>query len=190
MSKSQETPKIPLPEVADETDSTGCVVTAKRPDHVWHVDLTAVPCGLGMGCTWLPFALPQRWPFCWWVLLAVDHFSRRAVGIGVFANRPDCRAVCTCLGQVVRRVVMAPKYIVCDRDSVFDCEAFRRWAKRKGIKPQTHREDLPWRAQSSGSVEELSLIFCDRSLDPRTSWQYIATWQLNATFASRRCRLR
>ena len=39
---------------------------------------TAAACGLGMWCTWLPFALPQRWPFCWWVLVAVDHFSRRA----------------------------------------------------------------------------------------------------------------
>ena len=28
-----------------------------------------------------------------------------------------------------------PKYIVCDRDSIFDCDAFRRWVKRKGIKP-------------------------------------------------------
>ena len=29
----------------------------------------------------------------------------------------------------------APKYIVCDRGKSFDCRAFRRWAKRKGIKP-------------------------------------------------------
>ena len=28
-----------------------------------------------------------------------------------------------------------PKYIVCHRDSIFDCDAFRRWVKRKGIKP-------------------------------------------------------
>jgi hypothetical protein len=25
--------------------------------------------------------------------------------------------------------------MVCDRDSVFDCDAFRRWIKRKGIRP-------------------------------------------------------
>ena len=118
-----------------QAEEAGRVVTANRPNHVWHTDLTAVPCGLGMWCTWLPFALPQRWPFCWWVLVAVDHFSRRAMGVGVFANRPDCRAVCTSLGQMLHRMGTTPKYIVCDRDSVFDCEAFRRWVKRKGIRP-------------------------------------------------------
>ena len=25
----------------------------------------------------------------------------------------------------------APKYVVCDRESIFDCDAFRRWVKRK-----------------------------------------------------------
>jgi transposase InsO family protein len=115
--------------------ATGRVVTAKRPNHVWHVDLTAVPIGAGLWCPWLGCALPQRWPFCWWVLVTVDHFSRVAVGAGVFAKRPDCRAVCACLGQTVRRVGTAPKYVVCDRERIFDGAAFRRWAKRKGIQP-------------------------------------------------------
>jgi transposase InsO family protein len=67
--------------------------------------------------------------------VAVDHFSRRAMGVGVFATRPDCRDVCTSLGQTLARVGATPKYIVCDRDRVFDCDAFRRWVKRKGIRP-------------------------------------------------------
>ena len=79
-----------------------------------------------------------RWPFCWWVLVAVDHFSRSALGAGVFAKRPDCRAGCVCLGQTVRRVGTAPKYIVCDRESVFDCDAFRRRTKHKGIQPPNY----------------------------------------------------
>ena len=126
---------VPPPQTTQQAESTPRVVTAKRPDHVWHIDLTVVPTGAGMWCAWLPFALPQRWPFCWWVLVAVDHFSRRAMGVGVFANRPDCRAVCTSLGRTLRRVRATPKYIVCDRDSIFDCDAFRRWVKRKGIRP-------------------------------------------------------
>jgi len=36
---------------------------------------------------------------------------------------------------MVRQVDAVPKYTVCDRDSIFDCHAFRRWVKRKGIKP-------------------------------------------------------
>ena len=130
----KEKPVAPPP-VAKEADSTQRVVTAQRPHHVWHIDLTVVPTGAGMWWAWLPFALPQRWPFCWWVLVAIDHFSRRAMGFGVFVTRPDCRDVCTSLGQTVRRVGATPKYLVCDRDSVFDCEAFRQWVKRRCIRP-------------------------------------------------------
>ena len=53
----------------------------------------------------------------------------------IFAQRPDCRAVCTCLGRTIHRLGTAPKYIVCDRESIFDCDAFRRWAQRKDIQP-------------------------------------------------------
>lgn len=51
------------------------------------------------------------------------------MGVGVFANRPSCRDVCTFLGRAAGRAGVVPKYIICD------CDAFRRWVKRKGIKP-------------------------------------------------------
>ncbi|MDA2924332.1 helix-turn-helix domain-containing protein [Acidobacteria bacterium AH-259-L09] len=56
-------PPPPLPKRVDV--STGRLVTAKRPDHVWHLDLTTVPTVSGLWASWLPFALPQCWPFCW-----------------------------------------------------------------------------------------------------------------------------
>ena len=125
----------PQPTPQEPSVSTGRVVTAKEPNHVWHVDLTTVPTGSGFWTSWLPFALPQSWPFCWWVAVVIDHFSRRIINVGVFANRPDCRAVCVFLGWTVRRANTAPKYIICDRDSIFDCAAFRRWVKRQGVQP-------------------------------------------------------
>jgi transposase InsO family protein len=124
----------PQPEPKKPAISTGRVVIAKRPNHVWHVDLTTVPIG-GFWTSWLPFALPQSWPFCWWSAVIVDHFSRRILGIGVFAKRPDCRTVCAMLGRAIRRTSKSPKYIVCDRGRIFDCRAFRQWVKRKGVKP-------------------------------------------------------
>ena len=123
------------PKAARKAKTTGRVVTSKYPNHVWLVDLTVVPTGAGLWCSWLPFALPQRWPFCHWVAVVMDHASRRAMGVGVFANRPSCRDVCVILGRAVRRAGAIPKYIVCDRDSIFDCDAFRRWVKRRGIQP-------------------------------------------------------
>ena len=65
----------------------------------------------------------------------MDHASRRAMGVGVFANRPSCSDLCAFLGRVAGRSGAVPKYIVCDRDSIFDCDGFRRWVKRRGIKP-------------------------------------------------------
>jgi hypothetical protein len=55
----------PKPAANPETSTEGRVVTAKYPGHVWHVDLTVVPTG-GFWTSWLPFSLPQSWPFAWW----------------------------------------------------------------------------------------------------------------------------
>ena len=42
-----------------ETPMASRIVTAKYPNHVWHVDLTVVPTGVGFWCSWFPFALPH-----------------------------------------------------------------------------------------------------------------------------------
>jgi hypothetical protein len=39
------------------------------------------------------------------------------------------------IAGVIRRDGQTPKYIVCDRDSIFDCDAFRDWVERQGICP-------------------------------------------------------
>jgi hypothetical protein len=66
-------------------------VTAKYPGHTWHVDLTTVPTSSGFWVPWMPFALAQSWPFCWWIAVVVDHFSRLLVGFAVFFERPTFR---------------------------------------------------------------------------------------------------
>ena len=112
------------------------VVTAKRPNHVWHVDMTVVPTAAGLCCTWLPLALPQRWPFCYWAAVAIDHFSRRAMGVTAMKEQPTSRQVREFLGRTIAKAKAAPKYIICDRGPQFDCHAFRDWCRRKGIKPR------------------------------------------------------
>lgn len=73
-----------LPAAKPDTVGKDRIVTAKYPNHVWHVDLTVVPTGMGFWCSWLPFALPQCWPFCYWAAVVLDHFSRRVMGCTVF----------------------------------------------------------------------------------------------------------
>jgi hypothetical protein len=72
-------------------------VTAKRPNHVWHVDLTTVPMQLGLWCPWSPWALPQSWPWCWWVVIVLDHYSRRVMGFALFRKTPMSVEVRSCV---------------------------------------------------------------------------------------------
>ena len=55
----------PKPTPNPSRPATLTAVTAKGPNHVWHVDLTTVPTIGGFWISWWPFAIPQRWPFCW-----------------------------------------------------------------------------------------------------------------------------
>ena len=117
--------------------SDGRVVTAKRPNHVWHVDLTAAPIGAGFWCSWLPFALPQRWPFCWWVAVVVDHYSRRVMGITIFKAEPSAVAVRAFLGRTIAASGAKPRHLICDKGSQFwPCKDFKDWCDRKDIKPR------------------------------------------------------
>jgi len=83
---------------------------------------------------WLPFALPQRWPFCWWLAIAVDHYSRRIMGFAVFSQPPESKAVRTFLGRVMRNSGVTPRYLITDQGRQFTSTAFRRWCRRRGIR--------------------------------------------------------
>ena len=112
------------------------VVTAKRINHVWHVDLTLVPTQLGFWASWLPFSLPQCWPFGYWVAVVIDHFSRRAMGFAVFKKDPASRDVRSFLGRAMHQAQVMPKYLICDKGKQFWCQGFKDWCRRKGIRPQ------------------------------------------------------
>ena len=129
----KETPRRVPPETAESIER---VVTAKYANHVWHVDLTTVPTRAGFWAPWVPFALPQRWPFCWWLAVVVDHYSRRAMGFSLFLKRPTSLIVRSFLEKAVTRAGATPKYLVCDKDSIFWCEGFKRWCRRKRIRPR------------------------------------------------------
>jgi putative transposase len=109
------------------------VVTAKCANHVWHLDLTTVPTSLGFWAAWLPFALPQRWPFCWWLAIAVDHYSRRVVGFRPFPQQPRSDAVRVFVQRAIREANVAPGHLVTDQGEQFRCRGFQRWCRRQRI---------------------------------------------------------
>jgi putative transposase len=95
--------------------------------------LTVVPTIGGFWIPWWPFAIPQRWPFCWWVAMVVDHFSRRAMGTATFKREPTAREMTRWLGSVSRAVGGWPGHIVTDHGPQFTAEAFGAWCRRHGI---------------------------------------------------------
>jgi transposase InsO family protein len=124
----------PIPE--EEAQPSDLVVVANRPNHIWHVDLTIVPTSAGFWAAWLPFSLPQRWPFCWWAAVVLDHYSRRVIYITAFKTLPTSVAVQHLLDRAIEKAGSAPKYLICDKASQFWCPEFKDWCDRKGITPR------------------------------------------------------
>ena len=53
------TPRSPKPSPA--LHAAPHIISARKPNDLWHVDLTTVPTSLGFWTSWVPFALPQVW---------------------------------------------------------------------------------------------------------------------------------
>ena len=133
----KEKPKPQPPARSEKAKSSGRVVKAKRPNDVWHVDLTTVPTPMGFWCSWLPYALPQRWPFCWWLALVMDHFSRRVMGFAIFRSAPSSVELRMFLGLVIHTAHVAPAHLISDKGSQFwPTAGYKKWCRRRGIKPR------------------------------------------------------
>jgi transposase InsO family protein/transposase-like protein len=127
---------VPTPSDDTQSDKADRVVTAKYPGHLWHVDLTVVPTALGFWTTWFPLSLPQCWPFCHWLALVEDHFSRRVMGSAMFKSQPTSEQVRAFLGKTIAKAGAPPKHLVCDKGRQFWCKGFNAWCERRGIKPR------------------------------------------------------
>jgi transposase InsO family protein len=97
-------------------------VIANYPNHVWGIDTTAVPTSAGFWTSWFPFSLAQSWPFCWWVAVVIDHWSRRSLGLAAFKRRPTADEICIVLDEAAKRAGRVPKYAVSDQGSEFGAE--------------------------------------------------------------------
>ena len=135
--KTQSPSPSAVKTIEPAAEKAGRVVTAKRPNHVWHVDLTMVPTQMGMWCSWSPWALPQYWPFCWWLALVLDHHSRRMMGLAVYWGPPSSVEIRTFLGRVIHAAGTAPKYLISDKGCQYWPSAgYKRWCKRWNIRPR------------------------------------------------------
>jgi putative transposase len=133
--RKESPPPVRAP--SEATAAKHRTVTARRPNHVWHVDLTIVPAQVGFWCSWLPFARPQCWPFCWWLALVMDHYSRRVMGFAIFRSPPNSREVRTVLGRTIQNAGAAPRHLISDKGSQFwPSPRYKRWCRRHNIRPR------------------------------------------------------
>jgi putative transposase len=130
--RMMRSPRLPKPHPALE--SAPHLITARKPNDLWHVDLTTVPTALGFWTSWIPFALPQAWPFCWWVDVAIDHCSRRVMGFAIYRGQPSAKAVLRFLERLIAEVGQPPRDLISDQGRQFVAKEFRRWCRRRGIR--------------------------------------------------------
>ncbi len=133
---SSSKPVEPEPSPAPNDKAAEQVVTAQSPNQVWHMDLTTVPIAGGFWTAWLPFSLPQCWPFCLWLAVVVDHHSRRIMGFATFKKQPTSADVQHCMARAIRQAGATPKHIICDSGTQFACPSFKKWCKRRRIRPR------------------------------------------------------
>jgi putative transposase len=126
----------PKPAAHQSPQTKERVVTSKYPNHLWMTDLTTVPIGSGFWVSWLPFSLPQCWPFCWWIGAVIDHYSRRIMGVTLFWKEPTSQAVRAFLGRVMHAAKAKPRHLVTDKEPQFCNKDFKPWCRRKHIKPR------------------------------------------------------
>jgi len=82
----------------------------------------------------LPFALPQVWPFCWWLAVVVDHFSRRVTGFAVYRALPSSASVRRFLEAAFRGAGEIPRDLISDQGIQFTARGFRRWCRHHGLR--------------------------------------------------------
>ena len=110
------------------------VVTSKRPNHVGHVDLTVVPTFLGGFFSAVTGSLPTWFPFCWWLAVYQDHFSRRLQAFELFKCEPTSQTVQKFLARAFESAGAAPKHLIMDKGRQFDCDGFREFCGAHSIR--------------------------------------------------------
>ena len=108
-------------------------IRAGYPNHVWNIDLTIMLTTGGFWTNWLPFAIPQVWPFCWWIASIFDQYSRCVIGFALFRKQPTASQIRGFLRRAVQKNRCRPRHLVTDKGVQFKSHIFRKWCKRRGI---------------------------------------------------------
>ena len=93
-----------------------------------------MPTTSGFRVPWLPGSQLLMWPFGWWLVVVVDHFSREVLAIEAFRSLPSAAELWRVLDSCVAGRG-PPKHIVTDQGLQFHGD-YRTCCQRHGIKPR------------------------------------------------------
>ena len=111
----------PRPRVPEVSSAAGRAVRARRPNHVWMVDLTDVR-GLFEIVTFK-------------IGVVFDVFSRMPLSELVFSKEPSSAEIARFVSKAAKRHGR-PKHFVSDRGPCFIGRVFRQTLKRLGVRPR------------------------------------------------------
>ena len=111
--------------------------------------MTVVPTVLGGFWSAVTGTLPTVFPFCWWLVVLQDHFSRRIQGFELFKREPASVMIRAFLDRAFEAAGTIPKHVIVDKGRQFDCEAFRAWCRGHGIR---------WRYGAAGKKGSIAVI--------------------------------
>jgi transposase InsO family protein len=109
----------PVAEPTSTTPSSSSrSVTARRPNHVWMIDVTEIPSWFGL--------------FTFKLVVVLDVFSRYPLVWKTFWLEPSSRDIRLLLRRAIRRVG-APRYLRTDHGAQFTARSLRRWLRHRNI---------------------------------------------------------
>ncbi len=116
----REKPAAPSPALLSSVDSARAV-RARRPHHVWMMDITEIPGFLRL--------------FSFKLAVVFDVFSRTPLAARVFLFEPTGPAIARLFAAAARQFG-APPHFVSDRGSQFTSEVFRTTLARRRVRPR------------------------------------------------------
>jgi len=101
-----------------------------------------------------------------WVLVVMDQYSRKLIGISAHKGSVDCPAMCLMFARITRDLTM-PKYLSFDNDPIF---RFRQWKRNLRLWEITPIRSVPISPVSHPFIERLIRTVKDEFLNRILFW--------------------
>ena len=79
-----------------------------------------------------------------WVLVVMDHYTRRIIGFGIHVGVVNGEALCRMFKQAIRGVTTVPRYLSSDHDPLYRFHQWEANLRILGIKEIKTVPEVPW----------------------------------------------